>query len=38
MYEIKKLENRMKIPVTDLIRFGDRGIIRNIINALSEWR
>ena len=38
MYEIKKLENRMKMPVTDLIRFGDRGIIRNIINALSEWR
>ena len=36
--EIKKLESMMKMPVTDLIRFGDRGIIRNIINALSEWR
>ena len=36
--EIKKLENTMKMPVTDLIRFGDRGIIRNILNALLEWR
>ena len=34
VHEIKELEQEHKIPVTDLIRFGDGGLIDSIVQRL----
>jgi uncharacterized NAD-dependent epimerase/dehydratase family protein len=35
LHEIKELEQEHKIPVTDLIRFGDGDLINTIVQSLN---
>ena len=35
LHEIKKLEKEHKMPVTDLIRFGDGDLINNIVQSFN---